>query len=139
MIVVDSGILVAVADADDAHHVTCTGLLDERGHEFVVPAPVVIEVSWILGRHVSAEVESAFLSSVAEGELIVEDIEDVDYGRMAALVKTYGDLRLGAVDAAVVAVAERLGIDTVATIDRRDFTVVRPRHVSHFQLVPDLG
>jgi uncharacterized protein len=139
VIVVDSGVLVAVADADDAHHVVCTRLLDERGSEFVVPAPVVVEVSWILGRHVSADVESAFLSSVADGELIVEDLESVDYGRMAELVQSYADLRLGAVDAGVVAIAERLGIGTVATIDRRDFTVVRPRHVGHFDLVPDIG
>jgi uncharacterized protein len=139
VIVVDSGVLVAVADADDAHHLVCTRLLDERGDEFVVPAPVVVEVSWILGRHVSAQVESSFLASLAEGELRVEDLEEADYGRMAELVESYSDLRLGAVDAAVVSVAERLGVDTVATIDRRDFTVVRPRHVGHFELVPDLA
>jgi predicted nucleic acid-binding protein len=95
VIVVDSGVLVAVADADDAHHLVCTRLLDERGDEFVVPAPVVVEVSWILGRHVSAQVESSFLASLAEGELRVEDLEEADYGRMAELVESYSDLRLG--------------------------------------------
>jgi predicted nucleic acid-binding protein len=40
------------------------------------------------------------------------------------------------VDASVVAVAERLGIGTVATLDRRHFTVVRPRHVDMFELLP---
>jgi predicted nucleic acid-binding protein len=43
---------------------------------------------------------------------------------------------LGGVDASVVAVAERLGIRTVATLDRRHFTVVRPRHVDTFELQP---
>ncbi|HXS25688.1 MAG TPA: PIN domain-containing protein, partial [Gemmatimonadales bacterium] len=105
MIVVDSGVLVAVADADDAHHGACARLLDERGGDFVVPAPVVVEVSWILGRHVSAEVEASFLASLADGELRVEDLEAADYRRMAELVETYRDLRLGAVDAAVVTVA----------------------------------
>ena len=49
---------------------------------------------------------------------------------------TYADLPLGTADASVVAVAERLGIAEVATLDRRHFTVVRPRHVTAFTLLP---
>ena len=36
----------------------------------------------------------------------------------------------------VIAAAERLGVTEVATLDRRHFTVVRPRHVEAFKLVP---
>jgi predicted nucleic acid-binding protein len=50
---------------------------------------------------------------------------------------TYLDLPLGIVDAAVVAVAERLNLTEVATIDHRHFTVVRPRHVEAFTLLPE--
>ncbi|GDY33122.1 hypothetical protein GTS_47550 [Gandjariella thermophila] len=56
--------------------------------------------------------------------------------RMAQLVKTYADLPLGAVDASVITVAERLGISRVATLDRRHFTVVRPKHVPALELLP---
>ena len=45
---------------------------------------------------------------------------------------------LGGTDAALIALAERLGVTEVATVDRRYFTVVRPRHVESFVLVPDL-
>lgn len=31
---------------------------------------------------------------------------------------------------------ERLGTDTIATLDRREFSVVRPRPVVSFTLVP---
>jgi predicted nucleic acid-binding protein len=55
---------------------------------------------------------------------------------MAELIETYADLRLGTVDASVIATAERLGTTTIATLDRRHFTVVRPSHVDAFQLVP---
>lgn len=55
---------------------------------------------------------------------------------MAQLVKTYADLPLGAVDASVITVAERLGISRVATLDRRHFTVVRPKHVPALELLP---
>lgn len=55
---------------------------------------------------------------------------------MAELIETYADLRLGTVDASVIATAERLGAPKVATLDRRHFTVVRPGHVESFELVP---
>ena len=55
---------------------------------------------------------------------------------MAELIETYADLGLGTVDASVIATAERLDVPTIATLDRRHFTVVRPRHVDVFELVP---
>jgi len=40
------------------------------------------------------------------------------------------------VDAAVIAIAERLNLTEVATVDRKHFSIVRPRHVSAFRLLP---
>ena len=57
---------------------------------------------------------------------------------MAELVWQYRDLPLGAADASIVALAERLAVTAIATVDRRDFRVVRPRHVDEFELVPAL-
>lgn len=56
--------------------------------------------------------------------------------RIAELVAQYRDLPLGTVDASVIAVAERLDTIEVATLDRRHFSVVRPRHEVAFQLLP---
>lgn len=49
---------------------------------------------------------------------------------------TYRELPLGTVDASVVAAAERLDVTEVATLDRRDFGVVRPQHTEGFVLLP---
>jgi predicted nucleic acid-binding protein len=59
-----------------------------------------------------------------------------DLNRMATLVQIYGDLPLGTVDASLVAMAERLNITEIATLDRRHFTVVKPQHVDAFTLIP---
>lgn len=56
--------------------------------------------------------------------------------RIAELVARYRDLPLGTIDASVVATAERLGITEIATVDRRHFSVVRPKHVDAFTLIP---
>ena len=59
-----------------------------------------------------------------------------DFRRMADLVEQYDNLPFGGSDASVVALAERLGVTTVMTLDRRHFSVVRPRHVATFTLLP---
>ena len=77
-----------------------------------------------------------FLGDLAAGVFTVEPVTAPDWLRVAELVARYRDLPLGTVDASVVATAERLGVDEVATLDRRHFHVVRPHHVGTFTLVP---
>jgi hypothetical protein len=56
--------------------------------------------------------------------------------RVAELTAQYGDHPLGGFDASLIAVAERLGLDTIATLDQRHFRAVRPKHVDAFKIVP---
>lgn len=106
------------------------------GRDLLIPAPVVAEVGYLLAREAGAQIEAAFLQSLAATDFIVVDLVAADYERMAELVVQYADLGLGTTDAAVVAVAERLNVDEVATLDRRHFAVVRPRHVHALTLLP---
>ena len=64
------------------------------------------------------------------------DLDEEDYRRVRWLQRHYADLPLEFVDAAVVAIAERLEQTTIATLDRRHFSVIRPLHVPAFELVP---
>jgi predicted nucleic acid-binding protein len=79
---------------------------------------------------------AAFLESLAAKELTLETTTAEDLARMAELVRTYADFPLGAVDAAVIAIAERLGAASIATIDHRHFRAVRPAHCEAFELLP---
>ena len=80
--------------------------------------------------------ESAFVASISSGELAVIELSATDWARCAELITTYADLRLGLVDASVIAVAERLSVTTIATLNHRDFAVVRPAHCPAFELIP---
>jgi uncharacterized protein len=99
----------------------------------VIPASVVAEVGYLLAAKAGPHAEVAFLRSLSAGDFRVEDLAADDYVRMADLIERYGNLPLGTTDAAVAAVAERLQFGEVVTLDRRDFTVVRPsaRHRVH--------
>lgn len=127
MLVCDTGPLVAAALRRDPDHRACVDLftgLHLAGRQIVIPAPVVAEVGYLLAAKAGPQAEATFLRSLAGGDFVVEALTRDDYARMADLVEQYGDLPLGTTDAAVVAVAERLDCAEVATLDRRDFTVV---------------
>jgi predicted nucleic acid-binding protein len=97
---------------------------------------VVTEVSYLLETRLGWSAEVRFLGDLAAGNLFTEPVHASDWVRIAELVAAYHDLPLGTVDASVVATAERLGATAVATLDRRHFSVVRPKHVAAFQIVP---
>lgn len=139
MIVCDTGPLVAAALADDDHHHSCVELftgLHLAGRELLVPATVVAEVGYLLARKAGAEVEAMFLGAIADGDFRAVNLRPDDFRRAVDLVRQYGDLPLGTTDATVIALTERLGLTEVATLDRRHFSVVRPRHVDVLSLLP---
>jgi predicted nucleic acid-binding protein len=90
----------------------------------------------LIGRRLGWEAEVRFLGDLAGGDFALEPVNAADIMRIAELVARYNELPLGTVDASVVAVAERLREQTIATTDRRDFSVVRPSRVDAFALVP---
>ncbi len=139
MIVCDTGPIVAAALTDDDRHYECvelfTGLHLAR-RSLLVPGTVAAEVGYLLARNAGARVESLFLQALADGDFRPVNLQSVDYRRAAELVQTYADLPLGTTDATVIALAERLDVNEIATLDRRHFTVVRPSHTSSFTLLP---
>jgi predicted nucleic acid-binding protein len=112
-------------DADDRHHQACADLLETHPGPLIVPTLVITEVVYLLGTRLGTQAELRFLADMASGAFDVEPVHPTDWLRIADLVERYRDLPLGAVDASVIACAERLGVDQVATVDRRHFTVIK--------------
>jgi uncharacterized protein len=133
--IVDAGPLYAVADADDDDHQRSLAVFQRRDLDLVIPALVVAEVSYLLGRRAGPPAEAAFLRGLETFD--IEAPAPEDWIRIADLVERYGNFPLGGADASVVALAERLGTDLIISLDRRHFGAVRPRHCPAFQLLPD--
>jgi predicted nucleic acid-binding protein len=132
--IVDAGPLYAAADADDLDHCPCRETLERADLRLVVPALVVAEATYFVGRRLGAAAESKFLQGISD--LDVEGPRQEDVERMAELVTTYADFPLGGTDASVIALAERLDVSTIVTLDRRHFAAVTPRHCAAFELLP---
>lgn len=120
----------------DPDHARCVAFFEESSGSLVVPQLVITEAAYLVGRLLGPGAEALFLRALTEGPMTFEAVQPTDLRRAANLIDTYSDLRLGTVDATVIAVAERLGETRIATLDHRHFTVVRPAHVAAFELVP---
>lgn len=135
MILLDAGPVIGAASPNDQRHQDCLDALTGLSSVPLMTVPCITEVCYFLASRASAAAEASFLRSLGTVFEVV-DLKPADIDRMAELVETYDDLPLGAADASVVAVAERLNITEIITLDVRHFTVVRPRHVDHFMLSP---
>lgn len=136
MLICDTGPLLAAISRDDQDHRRCAELLT-AADVVVVPILVVTELTHFLSKRFGVDEERGFLGAIVRGEVEVEPVRPSDWERIDELVGLYADLRLGTVDASVIAVCERLDETKLATLDRRHFSVVQPRHVSHLTLLPE--
>jgi predicted nucleic acid-binding protein len=135
-----TGPSAAAALSDDPNHRACVELLRRaanRGAVVAAPATVLAEAGFLIERNAGPEVEEAFLEGFASPGFEVIALTSSDLARMAELVRQYADFPLGTTDASIIAIAERLGLREVATLDRRHFCVVRPTHAPSFTLLPN--
>jgi len=124
VIVVDTGAVVALLDRDDRHHRVLRGAFEEDPDGWVLPWAILPEVDHIASWRLGLEVARAFREDLASGAFAVEWGGGEDLVRALELDRQYADLALGLVDGVVMAMAERLGAEAIATLDLRDFGAV---------------
>jgi predicted nucleic acid-binding protein len=127
VIVVDTGALVALIDADDRHHRALREQFQSGDGQWVVPWAVLPEVDYLIARHLGPGVELALLDDLAEGRYAVEWGDERDLARARELCGRHAALELGLVDGVVMAIAERLRAAAIATLDLRHFAAVELR------------
>jgi predicted nucleic acid-binding protein len=97
---------------------------------------VLVEFDHFASRQRDRRAVDVLLDNIEHGAYEVEELLASDYRRIRQLLTTYADLRVGFVDAAVLAIVERLREPKLATLDHRHFSVMRPRHVDALELLP---
>ena len=135
-LICDTGPLLAALDAADPDHARCARLLTAATEDLIVPTLVLGELDYWCAHRLGPEAWLTFLDDVLTGAYRIESPTAADLVRCRELQTRYADLALGVVDASVIALAERLGERTIATLDQRHFRVVRPAHVAAFDLLP---
>jgi predicted nucleic acid-binding protein len=131
----DTGFLLAVIDADDSLHAACTSALEAESAP-LLPDVVLPELAYLILRELGYPALITLLRSVATRELVQAKSTLQDLERAAEVLEKYADSRVDFVDCAIVAMAERLNLTRILTVDRRHFTIFRPRHCDYFEIVP---
>lgn len=124
MIVADTGAILALVDADDQHHEAVRALFEDDPDAWVLPWAILPEVDYLLMTHVGIRAEEAFVADLASGIYHVEWGDEADLKRAQEVARRHRALKVGLVDGAVIAVAERLGAGAIATFDLRHFGAV---------------
>lgn len=108
----------------------------DKNYQRIIPASVLPEVAHLLTRRLGYDATRRFITNLAIEKPPIVELVIQDYERIAAIINQYTDLRLDFADASILALAERLNITNVLTLDRRDFSVLRPKHCTHLELLP---
>ena len=133
MITLDtSAILAALNSGDPDHPRARESLMAERG-PLVVPAGILAEAGYMIEADLGPRVLRQFVEDADAGHYSV-DCGKGDLRRIAELLETFEDLRLGFSDACVIACGERNG-GRVLTFDDRDFAPVA--RAGTIMLVPE--
>ncbi|MCB0079440.1 MAG: PIN domain-containing protein [Caldilineaceae bacterium] len=133
--VADTGFILAVAVRADAKHAACLSIYRSQSVIYL-PQSTLAEVAYLLTRAGGNEATAHFLDGLPRTKYRLVALEDDDVARVAQLLKQYAMARIDFVDMTVVAIAERLEIRRILTVDQRDFRMVRPTHCPYLEILP---
>jgi hypothetical protein len=134
--ILDTSFLFSLTNKNDRTHRRSVALQSKLERPILLPMPVLTELCYLLASKLGHHVMRHFLRLLQDSNMQLVSLNNEEIQRVAMLLDQYADTRLDFADAAIVAIAERYGVTKIATYDRRDFSMIRPRHVAFFELLP---
>ena len=135
-ILVDTGPLVAILSPQDQQHESCVGTLRELPAPLLTCWPVITEVAWLLKP--SPRAVQQLLGVIDGGFLELVPLAGTEAPLIAKIMRKYEDMHPQLADAALVYLANREKIDTIFTLDRRDFSIYRDSRRHAFRIIPEV-
>ena len=133
-VLVDTGPIVAILSESDENHEVCTEQLRRLRGPLLTCWPVITEAAWLLRAYPRAV---GILLSSFDGQLFeLSSLGEPDLAGIGAILTRYKDLGVQLADASLVHLANREGIETVFTLDRRDFGVLRLAEERKIRVIP---
>ena len=135
-LITDSSFLIALYNLGDAHHLKADGFAAGNTEAVLVPDLVLPEVSFLLERDLGYANRLNFFDLFNDSHARLIPALQEDLPRVYEIALQYSSARFDLVDCCIMAIAERLNITRIATFDRRDFSIFRPRHCDFLELLP---
>ena len=133
---IDTGFIFATLDEKDSYHDSCVNAYKNEYFP-LLPEIILPELAYLILRELNIKTLVDFLRSVANGDFELVRTTKSDLERAAEILEKYNDNNIDLVDACILAIAERLEIEKILTVDRRHFSVFKPNHCESFTLLPE--
>jgi predicted nucleic acid-binding protein len=131
-ILIDSGPLIALFDSSDQFHSKTIEFIKNNKFQLITTIASITETLHLLDFNRNAQID--FLEWVSRGAVEIHNIENPDFQRLKELTHKYRDLPMDFADSCLVLLAEKLGLNTIATIDR-DFSIYRISGRKKFKII----
>lgn len=132
----DSGFLYALFDNSDVHSLPVRKCLGKIREEIIIPVPAITETAYFIRKNLGQDALGDFAEDLSNMDVRFEAPTIQDYSRTSEVLRKYKDSNLDFVDACIFAIAERLNIAKILTVDRRHFSIFRPKHCDAFEILP---
>jgi predicted nucleic acid-binding protein len=133
--IADTSFVIALESQADQNRKRCLPVF-ENARFIYLPLSTLNEVCYLLTRLDGNRAVVSFLRRLPRMKYRLVQLEPQDLARTADILDQYADSRIDFVDATIDAVAERLRVTRILTLDQRDFHIIRPKHAPHFELLP---
>lgn len=133
---VDTSFLVSLVSSRERQHKACVQVAQTIQTQLVIPITVLPETTHLIATRISHRAMRAFIRQLQSPHWYIENLGMNDFERAAEILELYHDTELDFADSTLVAIAERMNIETILTLDQRDFRMIRPSHVDYFTILP---
>lgn len=133
--IIDTSAIISLVDRSCEHHHEISDIIKKTDLRLIVPSPVIPEACYMLNKKFGSSIEIKFIEEIISVNLHIEIIKFLDLSRIVEILKKYNTLDIGYVDAAIVAIAERLKINRILTFDRKHFNSLIPLGFDYFELL----
>jgi uncharacterized protein len=134
--IIDTSAIVGLVDKSCQQHERITDIIKKTDIDLIVPSPVIPEACYMLNKKFGHYIEIKFIEEIISVNFHLEIIKFLDLVRIVEILKKYSTLDIGYVDGAIVAIAERLKINRIITLDRKHFNSLVPLGFDYFEIYP---
>ena len=135
--ILDISFLVATVDIKDENYGRILDVIVDSKEVLVLPTTVLPEVCHLLASRLGYPITRQVLTELANSNVIIEGIDKTDLKRVTEILDQYNDSKLNFVDATIVAIAERMNITKIFTLNKPIFSIISPQHCAGFEIFPE--
>ncbi|MTJ50366.1 type II toxin-antitoxin system VapC family toxin [Dolichospermum sp. UHCC 0259] len=134
--ILDTSFLMATVDIKDENYGRVLDIIINLKEVLVLPITVLTEVCHLFTSRLGYPTTKQVLTELVNSNVIIEGINKTDLKRVTEILNQYADSELDFVDATIVAIAERMNITKILTLDKHIFSIISPQHCTGFEIFP---